>query len=125
MDFIVSRDAIDTTMKLSLKSPNDPLLKAGMFGYIFASNGNMFDKLDDLRQGCYNAIIFKSGKDGHALIVGPLSLRKSVLAEPVNATFVLEARFFDKSGNVILNTKHTLHAQTKDSTEWCWEMQVK
>ncbi|GJV71338.1 RuvB-like protein 2 [Tanacetum coccineum] len=99
MDFIVSRDAIDTTMKLSLKSPNDPLLKAGMFGYIFASNGNMFDKLDDLRQGCYNAIIFKSGKDGHALIVGPLSLRKSVLAEPVNATFVLEARFFDKSGN--------------------------
>ncbi|GKD16492.1 hypothetical protein Tco_1205650 [Tanacetum coccineum] len=86
MDFIVSRDAVDTTMKLSLKSPNDPLLKAGMFGYIFASYGNMFDKLDDVRQGCYNAIIFKAGKDGHELIVGPLSVRKSVLAVPVNVT---------------------------------------
>ncbi|GKE66242.1 hypothetical protein Tco_1520403, partial [Tanacetum coccineum] len=118
MDYIALRDAVDTTMKLSLESPGDPFLKPCAFGCIFASYGNMLDKLDDLRQCCYKAIIFKPGEDGCELKVGPLPLQKSVMAVPVNGTLVLEARFFDEFGKLILNTKETLHAKTEDNSEW-------
>ncbi|GJZ47995.1 hypothetical protein Tco_0601827, partial [Tanacetum coccineum] len=118
MDYIALRDVVDTTMKLSLESPDDPLPKPCVFGCILASYEEMLDNLDDLREGCYKDIIFKAGEDGRELKVGPLSLQKSVLAVPANGTLVLEARFFDKSGNVILNEKHTSHAQTQDSSEW-------
>nr|GEV63630.1 arginyl-tRNA synthetase, class Ic [Tanacetum cinerariifolium] len=92
MDYIALRDAVDTTMKLSLESPGDPFLRACHYLY--------------------------SPQDVCELEVGPLSLKKSVLAVPVNGTLVLEARFFDKSGNVILDKKRTFHAQTQDSSEW-------
>ncbi|GKB95543.1 hypothetical protein Tco_0981680 [Tanacetum coccineum] len=134
IDYIALRDAVDVTMKLSLESPNDPLFKACVSGCILAYYEDMLDHLDGLRQGCYKAIIFKAAevkaaKDGSKqksvpaefgseLNVGRLPLRKSVMAVPVNGTLVFEARFHDKFGKLIVNTKERFHAQTQDSSEW-------
>lgn len=118
IDYIALRDAVDATMKLSLESPKDPLLKACVSGCIFAYYGDMLDGLEGLTKGCYKAIIFKAAEDGPKLDVGPLPLKKSVVAVPVNGTLVLEAHFFDESGKVILRKKCRFRAQTRRSCEW-------
>ncbi|GJV17557.1 hypothetical protein Tco_1362880 [Tanacetum coccineum] len=80
--------------------------------------------IDSLRRGCYKAVVFDAAeismaaKDGSKLGVGPLPLQKSVMAVPVNGTLVLETRFYDEFGKVVLKKTPTFHAQTQDSSEW-------
>ncbi|PWA96819.1 arginine-tRNA ligase [Artemisia annua] len=118
MEYIALRDAVDTTMELSLESPNDPLLKECVSGCIFAYYDKMLDHLDDLRQRDYKAVIFEAPENDSELKVGPLPLHKSVMAVPVDGTLVFEAQFFDKSGKVILDTTSRFGAKTQDRSEW-------
>ncbi|GKC62150.1 hypothetical protein Tco_1089748 [Tanacetum coccineum] len=109
IDYIMLRDAVDTTMELSFESPHDRDLEASVFGHIFAYYSGMLDDRDDFRQGCYKAILFQANADS-TVKVGPVKLEKSVLAVPANGKLVIEALFLDvKTGEVILNKKSDLY----------------
>lgn len=120
IDYIMLRDAVDTTMALSFESPNDPLIEAPVSGHIFAYYGDgVLHDCDDFRKRCYKAVVFHADRKS-VVKVGPLPLKKSVLAVPANGCLVIEAIFVDvKSGKIILKRKREFRAKTEGYTKYC------
>ncbi|GJW74755.1 arginine--tRNA ligase, chloroplastic/mitochondrial [Tanacetum coccineum] len=113
IDYIMLRDAVDTAMELRFESPDDPLIKAPVSGHIFAYYGDgVLDDCDDFRQHCYKAVVFHA--DGNSAVeVGPLTLKRSVLAVPANGYLMIEALFVDvNSGKIVFKRKKEFPAKT-------------
>lgn len=111
MDYIALKDAVDVTIKLRLD------VSDVSYGRISAYYGNVLDQLDEFIRDRYKAVVFEAKSDS-PINVGPFSLRKSVMAVPIDGMLVIEARFFDKSDKAILKTKQGFHAMTQGSSEW-------
>ncbi|PWA86902.1 arginyl-tRNA synthetase, class Ic [Artemisia annua] len=92
--YILLKDAIDIALEVTFKV--DPNRK--VYGSIFAYYGGEFsyDCHHDT-QDCYMALLFRS-----FLTVGPLSLKRSILAVPKNASLKIKAHLVDVGTNEVI-----------------------
>ncbi|PWA55031.1 arginine--tRNA ligase, chloroplastic/mitochondrial [Artemisia annua] len=92
--YILLKDAIDIALEVTFKA--DPNKK--VYGSIFAFYGGEFSYDCHIEtQDCYMALIFRS-----LLTVGPLSLKRSILAVPKNASLKIKAHLVDVDTNEVI-----------------------
>ncbi|GJZ93832.1 hypothetical protein Tco_0666035 [Tanacetum coccineum] len=104
IDYILLRDALDTSMKLEFESPKGPNEIIYVTGSIFAYYGNdVLDGCDESSKDRYRAVLFHADV-GFELMVGQQELKKSVMAVPADGCLMIEAVIFDvKAGKYVSN----------------------
>ncbi|GJZ64639.1 arginine--tRNA ligase, chloroplastic/mitochondrial, partial [Tanacetum coccineum] len=119
IDYILFRDALDTSMKLEFEPPKGPNEITYVTRSIFAYYDNgVLDGCDESSKDRYKAVLFHVDV-GFELKVDQQELKKSVMVIPADSCLMIEAVIFDvKAGKNVSNGQQELRPGPNNHSEW-------